>query len=935
MKRNQRWLVCVVGLCGVASGGFSAERFKPTGTIKDLEQREVEVRPDPPRDVRPQQAIEQYRHFLELQSADPRLKAEAMRRLGDLQLQADEAARAAAEGEIDGLQVAEAVALYEGLLAAHPDYERADAVLYQLSRAREAQGATQQALLVLNRLVTQYPHSTWTTEAQFRRGEILFSAQQYALAERAYTAVIAAGEQSSFFEQSLYKHGWSLFKQARGEESVGSFLQLLDRVLVRAGALQPVEALGRAQRELIEDALRVIAITFSDLDGPISLDAFLARQGDPIYAHRLYEALGQLYLEKERYQDAAQAYEAFAKRRPEDRFAPSLQMHSIEAYQQGGFASLVLDGKQAFVERYAFGGPFWASRAVSDAPEVAAQLKANQRDLAEYWHAQAQQTRAAEHYAAAIRWYRAMLDSFPEDLDAPQTRYLLADALFESERFAEAAKEYERTAYDYPLHPAASSAGYAALIAYERHEVTITGESRALWHRQGIESALMFATSFPEHEQSARVMTKAGEQLFALNEFDRTIDVARGILERQPPVEHGYQRTAATLLAHSLFDRSRFAEAEQAYVRVQSYLLAGDADRPAIEERIAASIYKQAEEKRDAGDAAGAVADFLRVSTLAPNSKVTATAQFDAAALLIQSTQWERAAAVLEDFRRKYPQHELQPEVTRSLALAYLESGRAGESAGEFERIAARTSETAEVRRAALWQAAELYEQAQQPANAIRAYSAYVQQFPLPLDPAMDARQKLADAAQATNDVSGRSRWLQDIIEADRRAGAARTDRSRYLAARATLETVEPQRALFAATKLVIPLNRSLQAKRQAMERALSIYEQALEYGVAEVTTAATFGMAELYRGLAADLMASERPQDLDAEVLEQYDVLLEEQAFPFEEQAIELHEANARRAADGIYDEWVQQSFAVLSKLKPARYAKTEVGEDYAHALH
>ena len=40
-------------------------------------------------------------------------------------------------------------------------------------------------------------------------------------------------------------------------------------------------------------------------------------------------------------------------------------MRTIEAYQKGGFASLVLEGKQAFVERYAFGSAFWAGRAPS------------------------------------------------------------------------------------------------------------------------------------------------------------------------------------------------------------------------------------------------------------------------------------------------------------------------------------------------------------------------------------------------------------------------------------------------------------------------------------------------------------------------------------------------------------------------------------------
>src|SRR4030095_14476889 len=85
-------------------------------------------------------------------------------------------------------------------------------------------------------------------------------------------------------------------------------------------------------------------------------------------------------------------------------FAPALRMRKIEAYQKGGFASLVLEGKQAFVERYAFGSAFWQSRTIADAREVAAQLKTTQKDLAEYFHAKAQKEKKIEDYTAAARW---------------------------------------------------------------------------------------------------------------------------------------------------------------------------------------------------------------------------------------------------------------------------------------------------------------------------------------------------------------------------------------------------------------------------------------------------------------------------------------------------------------------------------------------------
>ncbi|MBL8269188.1 tetratricopeptide repeat protein [Steroidobacter sp.] len=932
--RKLRVLIAFTLSSAVAMPALAAEQTNklPPRTIRDLDKKEVKVNPDPPSDVKAQQAIEQYRRFLELESKNDKMRAEAMRRLGDLQVEVDESARTGEE--FGGLGVAEAVTLYEGLLKSYPDYERNDVVMYQLARAYEAQAQPEKALAVLDKLVATYPRSQWLVESQFRRGEILFSMGKYRDAENAYIAVTTPGADTGFFEQGLYKLGWSLFKQSRGEESVAAFLRMLDRVLVQDGQLRDRDSLSRPERELTDDALRAMAITYSDLDGPATLDAALAERGDPPYAHQLYEALGNFYIEKERYQDAALAYEAFAKRRPDSRYAPSLQMRTIEAYAKGGFASLVIEGKQSFVERYAFGSAFWRERTVADAPEVAAQLKSNQKDLAEYHYALAQKDKKPEDYTSAARWYRAMLDSFPQDAEAPATRFTLGEVLFESGRFAEAAKEYETTAYDYPAHAKSAAAGYAALVSYQKHEPSLQGESKHLWHQQGIESALMFATSFPEHPESARVQTKADEDLFALNDFDRVIEVSTAILERNPPVDRKFQRTATTLLAHSLFDRGRFADAEAAYVRVQGFLPANDPDRAGIEERIAASIYKQAEAKRTAGDSTGAVDDFLRVAALAPNSKARSNAEYDAASILLQNKQWERASQVLEGFRRNYPNHELVPDATRSLAVAYLELGKGTQAAAELERVAARPQEPVEVRRAALWQAAELYDKAGSPTNAGRLYASYVKEYPSPLDPAMDARQKLADMAKAQNDVKTRSQWLDEIIRSDKSAGAARTDRSKYLAAKATIETAAVPAALYNSIKLSVPLDKSLKNKRSAMEKTLAIYGQALDYGVAEVTTQATFGMAELYRQLGADLMTSERPKNLDAEAKEQYDVLLEEQAFPFEEKAIELHETNAKRTGDGVYDEWIQRSFDVLAKLLPARYAKTEISEDYVPKL-
>ena len=109
------------------------------------------------------------------------------------------------------------------------------------------------------------------------------------------------------------------------------------------------------------------------------------------------------------------------------------------------------------------------------------------------------------------------------------------------------------------------------------------------------------------------------------------------------------------------------------------------------------------------------------------------------------------------------------------------------------------------------------------------------------------------------------------------------------------------------------------------MDVALAAYDQALQYDVAEVTTASTYRIAELYQDLSQALLNSERPRGLSGEALAQYDILLEEQAYPFEEKAIEIHEVNTRRTVEAIYDESVRRSFSRLAELLPVHYQKVE----------
>ena len=924
-----------LGLCQIAASRGGADPAQ-SPTIQDLESHPAQIVRGGEVAASDSTAMASYQRFLALQQTDPRLRAEALRRLGDLNLDAGELQRMESELSSVDLHGAEAIKLYTTLLSVYPDYEHNDEVLYQLARAYDTTGQPDEALHTLDLIVQRYPAASDIDEVQFRRGELLFSARHYPQAQQAYAAVIARGAASPFYVQSLYKGAWSLYKESLPQQSLPVFAKLLDiELLADDGGVRPLSDLKRADRELVKDSLRVMSITFSQDSGSQSIEQFVGHYGARPYDALLYSTLGDLFVAKQRYQDAAATYLAYVDSHPQSNAAPDLAAQAIRAYSKGGFGQLVFQAKRDYVEHYGFSSAYWRTHARASHPEVAAELETDLRDVATYDHAMAQRTHDLRDYAQAARWYREYLDSFPAAPDAAQLNHRLADALFAAHLYPEAATAYEHTAYDYPRNPQSESAGYAALTAYQKAEPGLSGAALAALERRAIDSGVRFAQAFPDHPDSAGVLTRADEAVFAAGDLPRAVQIAGILLARHPPADAAKRRIAWTIVGEANYNQGEYAEAEPAFIQARELATADAKLSAKLTERIAATVYRQGAAKRQAGDGEGAVRDFLRVEEVAPGSSICATALYDASAELIQLQDWSRAIQVLQDFRSRFPHHALSADVDDKLAVAYAGAHEPTQAAQQFEIIAAEPAQPPAIRKEALRRAADLYAQAHEVPRAMAVLEKLIAQYPTPLGDTQEMRQRLADYAAAGGDLTARDHWYREMVQADAQAGAQRTARMHYLAAKAQLALAAEPRDEFRAIRLTLPLARTLKAKRRAMERSLAAYRLAAAYGVEEVTTAATYEMADLYQTLARDVLASERPRGLTGQELDEYNSLLEDQVFPFEEQAIKVHALNAQRASQGTYDQWVRKSFVALAQLDPARYGKTESMSDVVTTLN
>lgn len=844
--------------------------------------------------------------------------------------------KSAKSGKLAEVNYAEAIELYAAVLKnAQTGPERADAY-YNLAKAYDMNGQRDVSVATLRRLVDQYPGSPSTAEAFFRIAEHEFSTGHYAAAADHYAAVVKLEGNQEFRDQSLYKQGWSLYKASDYSAAQSIFFQVLEELQPKAGSHD--KHVRQNALKLMEDTFSIISLGFIQQDGPKSVEQYFKQVGPKKYEADVYMNLGQTYLAKRLYRNGAETFDFFVAKHPFDSRAPEFSSATIKAYQDGGFPSEVIPAKESFIKHYDPSSEFWAKADASTRAGILPLLQSHIIDLAKYWHALAQHSKKDSDYLKAAGWYRQHLALNPPEAEAITINQLLAEALFAAKKFDAAIVEFEKTAYHYPGNTKGQDSAYFALLAYNEQEKELQGSAEAqnAWWARRAASIYHYAAVFPADSNAALVLQGLTNDQIARKDLAGAMKSAGMILQLQPPAPEAVQKEAWMVMADGEFDLDHPEAAEFAYGRVLAYTDLDALQRRKYQDRLTASVYKQAEKLKAANNVDGAVAAYLRAASVAVDLKFKASAEFDAATMYLNAERYAAAVPMLVAFRNAYPDNELNATIPEKLALSYEKTGQLSLAAAEYENISARNAKTnPELGREALFTAAEMYDKAARPDESARVYRHYVGAYPTPADIHMEATYRLYTYYDKQANTSETQHWLQAMARAHDNAGADNTARTSYLGAMAKFRLSQPLYDDFAAIALRQPLKPNLGRKKVAMQKALDAYAKVAAIGVAEFTTASNYQIAEIYRKLAADLMASERPKGLSELELEQYSILLEEQSTPFEDKALDLYMANANLARQNIYDDSVRKSFDALARLSPGRYNKREQSETFVDVIY
>lgn len=572
-------------------------------------------------------------------------------------------------------------------------------------------------------------------------------------------------------------------------------------------------------------------------------------------------------------------------------------------------------------------------------------------------------------YTKAKDYYQNFIRTFEPDPEVAELRFYLGEALFALSDYTQAIKAFETYAYQDSPNPKAVEAAYAALLAYEQlppEPIDLLQQSQlkysyALSKKQN--SQAMFANTFAQDSRAPMVALTLMQQLFEQQNYLPAQDWANWLLgrasaERAVSSENVYtvnvtmQESAKLVMAHSYFAMQNFAAAETGYRQLLLELPDEDKRKDGLIDLLAASLYKQAENllvnaKLDTASLQAqnisnkSQLTPLQLSTLeqgviflqkvvseTPLSEFRLAAQYDSAVYFALLEDWQKAIDTFLDFQQRFAQNPLAAGIDDQLFFAYQQTQDWPKAAAILLAKHEQAPST-ELGRQALYTAAEYFEKAGDRAKALENFRRYAHQYPMPLADVNEARFTLSEYYLESGEDSKRRFWLNKLVQAQvdilQRDPSQSTPRSVFLASMAAMVFATDADKAFTRIKLTQPLATSLAKKQSALQKAIYEYDRVMAFGNAEYVTAANYQLANLYTTLAGDLMDSDRPSDLSAMELGQYEILLEEQAYPFEETAIDLHENNVSRVQAGLFDEWIERSFSALARVMPARYRKPE----------
>jgi TolA-binding protein len=869
------------------------------------------------------------------------------------------------------VDLSQAQAVYQELIAGYPKFRKIDTVIYLYAFSLRDQGKVGESVRYFQTILDDFPRSRYVADAWMAIAEYRFYEQQnYKSSLDAYERVLEHPK-SALYDLALFKTAWCFWKLGDTTRSAQRFKEVLDLGKNTAGR---GEAEQKRAQELQGQALDYLVELFTEDDTKSAHDAFefLAQIGGKAYSRTVLKQLADTVFDQTRYERAIEAYRLLIELGPDSADAPDYAGKIVESYQ------LLGDAKSAVAEMRKLAGDYggrsaWAA-ANKDRPNTVARARVMAeeliRNLAKTMHGEAQQNEKQsrvvdrDRYGRAAEAYGFYLANFPEAPDATELRYLRADILyFKLARYEDAGREYLAVGKSQPVGKYHKDALLQAMGAFEKERrVSAGGGKRQITESDRLfgEAADLYATLFPNDKEIVTVIYKNGQFFFDYGDYDEAVKRFGLIVERYPDDPNA--GAAGDRILQALGKAKDYENIEgwaRRLKKTKAFASRDEQDR--LDKLIVGAVMKSGEKYAQSGSYEKAATFFLRVpreypaDSFAPkalnnaavvyekekkqNEAVAAykeladkyptaneapDALFTAARIEENIAYYDNAALLYEQLAQKYPQNIHAADALRSAGVLRQSLGQHDRAIRHYGEYARRYKDRPDAKDVA-FQAAVVREDQKDWRGAAASFAAFTKGYPED-GKTVEALAREGNAhLKAGNEGAAREAAAKALaVYAKHGRGA---DDGRYYAAEARY--VQGELAYLDYERLKIAgkpkqLAKVLEEKAKRLEEAKTIYLDVVSYRSPEWATAALLRVGQGYEAYAKAMRGAPVPRELKEDEKQIYRDELEKVIVVIEDKAIDAYKSGYARALQiGVYNKHTQAIREALSRLAENEYPK------------
>lgn len=864
-------------------------------TLSDFVIQEENIVKNKKIEVSSEDAEKSYKSYLSSEGVNNETRKNALQRLAEIQLDIT------ISKPIDSKSgyTKNSIRIFSKRLKDYPKDKNNDRVYYQLANAYAITGDESGKVSTLEKLTDTYPESKYYIESMFRLGESYIAKSQFVDAELALTSVIAEDESNKFRKNALFKRAWSRYKQLQYEDAINDYNQLLS--FYPSGSSS-----NRADQEFLNNIYKVYGVCISYLgitDTLSSLSDSIKSDDTRFY---IYSNLSKLLSKQDRYLDAATVLDTYLKN--ENNSHANKVISSLSdiwnKYENREFAmDKLLSLELTSGEK---------SKELGLNVSTIDVLTNNLVLVSEFYHSIYQKGNKENkniYLNNAIKAYSRLINNYKyKKID--KYHYLYAELLNESKSFTEAISIYKQVVSRYKGSSYRNKSAFSLLVLTNK-----------LFKKNKI-SRQEYAKLNNDYLKYLSV-NKAYGPLLAYSEYLYNNSQYLQAVALIEEVEVSKKKDLSKLkyiLAASYFEIKEYALSEENYRLIKKM----KGRHKNVDKRLALSIFKQADTYKDKLLFDLAIKKYDEIYKNRLDTETIMLSKLEMSGLYMRIGKWSDAEQELNFIRNTYKKSKFSNDITRMLSIVYLNSNKYKLAAAEFESIHS-FGTSQQLKKSALWQSAELYEKGGDYWSSVRTYKQYIKRYKQPTSLSVEAQHKLTEVYAKLNLNNKRQYWLNQIIKTTDKRGRKSTERMQYLASNASITLARAEYKRFSSIKLTIPLKVSLRKKKKVLKSAIASLKNVNKYKRYDHISESIYWIAETYYNFSDNLIKSDRPKNLSETELEQYNILLEDQSIPFEDQAIRYFIQNTKSTDNETFSEWKNKSFEKLSAIYPTKYLRAE----------